>query len=88
MDNLYLPNHFRLPLFNIYSLIAVLCISVVAFFRKSGRQRLVPNVPIVGLDEIGNIAKARKRFRHDSKAMLLEGYHQVFYTHDALSVRG
>lgn len=68
----------------IYSLIrcalcvAGTCVLVVVILSNSSRQRLLPNVPIVGLDRTKTIKQAREQFRHGSKTMLLEGYRKVF----------
>ena len=49
-------------------------------FGSSKRQRILPNVPIVGLDGSKSIRQARENFRNGSKAMLLEGYREVFFS--------
>ena len=41
---------------------------------SSTRQRLVPGIPIVGDSNSKDRMHSRERFRHDSKAMLAEGY--------------
>ena len=53
------------------------CIISFAFVRDSKRQRILPDVPIVGLAKGETIRQARERFRHDSKKMLLDGYRKV-----------
>lgn len=61
--------------------ITLLCVCLASYvllsllFRK--RQRLAPGVPIVGLEGGTSLAAARKRFVHDSKSMLVEGYMKV-----------
>ena len=41
------------------------------------KQRLLPGVPVVGGADSASIRAQRKRFIHDSKAMLTEGYAKV-----------
>lgn len=41
------------------------------------KQKLVPGVPIVGGNSKKEILASRKRFIHESKDMLVEGYEQV-----------
>lgn len=42
------------------------------FSRK--KQRLVPGIPIVGIEEPGGIKQARENFSKDAKSILTEGY--------------
>ena len=58
-------------------LLALISILSVVSFSTSKRQRILPNVPIVGLDATRSIRQARESFRHGSKTMLLEGYRKV-----------
>lgn len=44
------------------------------FITRTGRQRHLPGVPIVGGSDPASIAKSRERFVHDGKNMLTEGY--------------
>ncbi|KAL8764502.1 MAG: hypothetical protein Q9194_007026, partial [Teloschistes cf. exilis] len=72
---------------------------VVVFFLVSSsaiqsynkRQRLIPGVPIVGIDERGSVKAARKRFVHDAKGLLQEGYEMagggLFYVPSPLGER-
>jgi len=50
---------------------------MVIVTRRTAKQRLVPGIPIVGGSGIDNIKKNRKRFIHDGKSMLDEGYREV-----------
>ena len=59
-------------------LLALIILLSVVSFSNSKRQRILPNVPIVGLDGTRSIRQARESFRHGSKTMLLEGYRKVF----------
>ena len=59
-------------------LLALISILSVVSFTSSKRQRILPNVPIVGLDETKSIRQARENFRNGSKTMLLDGYRKVF----------
>ena len=59
-------------------LLALISIFSVVSLSNSKRQRILANVPIVGLDGTRSIRQARKNFRHGSKTMLLEGYRKVF----------
>ena len=49
-----------------------------AYQSYSQRQRLAPGVPIIGVDEKGSVKAARKRFLHDAKGLLNEGYAKVW----------
>ena len=59
-------------------LLALIILLSVVSFSNSKRQRILPNVPVVGLDGTRSIRQARESFRHGSKTMLLEGYRKVF----------
>ena len=59
-------------------LLALISILSVASLINSKRQRILPDVPIVGLDGTESIRQARENFRNGSKTMLLEGYRKVF----------
>ncbi|KAL9576510.1 MAG: hypothetical protein Q9212_007036, partial [Teloschistes hypoglaucus] len=54
-------------------------------------KRLIPGVPIVGIDERGSVQAARKRFVHDAKGLLQEGYEMagggLFYVPSPLGER-
>jgi hypothetical protein len=64
------------PLFVV--LISVLFLIILKrSLGPSKRQRLVPGIPIVGGSDKKAILKNRKRFIHDGKDMLLEGYEKV-----------
>ena len=59
-------------------LVAVLTLTLITFFgRFKKRQKIVPRIPIVGGSDKKSIQQNRKRFIHDGKAMLLEGYQKV-----------
>lgn len=66
------------PVLNPYTLATLVFIHVLVLFSQSKRQKLLPNVLVVGVEGSTKIEEARKRFRHGSKAMLLEGYQKVF----------
>lgn len=66
------------PVLSPYTFVTLAFIYVLFLFSQSKRQKLLPNVPVVGVDGSSKIGEARKRFRHGSKAMLLEGYQKVF----------
>ncbi|KAH7028636.1 putative cytochrome P450 [Macrophomina phaseolina] len=72
-------------------LVAFVATAVIHHFAARRRQRLVPGVPIVGGNSAKALAESRKRFYHDSKAMLLEGYKQsrrgFYYVPTALGER-
>lgn len=55
----------------------LLCVFVSAALQLRKQQRIIPGVPIVGVDGKTSVALARKRFIRDSKTMLLEGYQKV-----------
>ncbi|KAI4237689.1 MAG: hypothetical protein LQ352_007923 [Teloschistes flavicans] len=75
------------------ALIAVLffLVSSSAIQSYTNRQRLAPGVPIVGIDERGSVQAARKRFVHDAKGLLREGYEMakggLFYVPSPLGER-
>lgn len=77
------PVHFP-PVFNLCGILLLLCLSILVLFSQPKRQRLLPNVPIVGVDKVVKISEARARFRHGSKDMLLEGYQKVPSISDAM----
>ena len=58
--------------------LALISILSIVSFTSSKRQRILPNVPIVGLNETKSIRQARENFRNGSKTMLLDGYRKVF----------
>ncbi len=58
--------------------VVVTCVLSVVVFSNSKRQRMLPGVPVIGLDGTKTIRQAREQFRHDSKTLLLEGYRKVF----------
>ena len=66
-------------------LLALISILSVVSFINSKRQRILPNVPIVGLDGTKSIRQAREIFRNGSKNMLLGGYRKVFSEFQALT---
>ncbi|KAA8909879.1 putative cytochrome P450 [Sphaerosporella brunnea] len=59
---------------------------------RTKKQRLVPNIPVVGVG-VGGIGAARKRFLSESRDMLLEGYRKyggnggMFYVPSPLGER-
>ena len=58
-------------------LLALITILTIASFSNSKPQRILPNVPIIGLEGTNSIRQAREKFRNGSKAILLEGYRKV-----------
>ena len=60
-------------------LAAVICILGIIAFINPARQRILQNVPVVGLERTKTLRQAREQFRHGSKNMLLEGYRKVFH---------
>ena len=59
-------------------LIGLLTLTLITVFGHFGkRQKIVPGIPIVGGKDKESVLKSRKRFVHDGKAMLLEGYQKV-----------
>ena len=74
------PIHFP-PVFNLYGLLLLLCLSILTFLSQPKRQRILPGVPIVGVGEAVKVSEARTRFRHGSKDILLEGYQKVKSVH-------
>ena len=58
-------------------LLALITVLSVVSFSNSKRQRILLNVPIVGLDRTKSIRQARESFRNGSKTMLLDGYRKV-----------
>lgn len=59
-------------------LVVILVLSVALLLRQSKtRQRIVPGIPIVGGNDKAAVLRNRKRFIHDGKSMLLEGYQKV-----------
>lgn len=65
--------------------------TIIYLLSAQKRQRLVPGVRIVGGGSAKALVESRKRFYHDSKAMLLEGYRQsggdFYYVPTALGER-
>ena len=57
------------------ALLLIPLLVLLRLFRR--RQRLLDNVPIIGMDEGCSISELRNRFRLSSKEILLEGYHKV-----------
>ena len=45
--------------------------------QRPKRQKLAPGIPIVGGSDIQHVKQNRKRFIHDGKSMLAEGYRKV-----------
>lgn len=43
-------------------------------YSSSPKQRLVPGIPVIGGSSKNDRVRSRERFRHESKAMLTEGY--------------
>lgn len=57
-----------------FTAVLISCL-MVASSKK--RQRLAPNIPVVGGSDKKSILKNRRRFIHDGMSMLAEGYEQV-----------
>lgn len=69
---------FVLDVRNLWAYLMFLVITLGFFLQNGGRkQRLVPGIPVVGGSDRESIKKQRKRFIHDSKAMITEGYKKV-----------
>ncbi len=49
----------------------------VTVSQRPKRQKLVPGILIVGGSDIQDVKQNRKRFIHDGKSMLAEGYRKV-----------
>ncbi|KAI1356558.1 putative cytochrome P450 [Xylaria sp. FL0043] len=68
-----------------------LLVSLIFFKPFAKRQRLVPEIPIVGGSDQASIKNNRKRFIHDGMAMLLEGYQEnrgnMYYVPSVLGER-
>ncbi|XXH01261.1 hypothetical protein Hte_007615 [Hypoxylon texense] len=54
-------------------LFVALAVILLKYFSKP-KQRLVPGIPVIGGASKKDRIRNRERFRHDSKAMLAEGY--------------
>ena len=60
------------------ALITVLGLILIIIYGQSKKhQKLVPGIPIVGGSDKESVLRNRKRFVHDGKSMLLEGYGKV-----------
>ena len=69
---------FVLDVRNVWACLTFLVIILGLFLQNGGsKQRLVPGIPVVGGSDRESIKKQRKRFIHDSKAMIIEGYKKV-----------
>ena len=64
---------------SLYAFLVLVFVPILALFSQSKRQKILPNIPIIGVDSTKQLAQARNRFRHGSKAMLLEGYQKVSF---------
>lgn len=60
-----------------YLLLALLLALSGPVLYPRRKQRYVPGVPIVGLEESGDIKQARENFCKDAKTMLMEGYRKA-----------
>lgn len=57
---------------------ALSIILVIVYVQATAKkQRLLQGVPVVGGSDPASIKASRKRFIHDSRAMLTEGYQKV-----------
>lgn len=52
-------------------------ILIILYGQSKKHQRIVPGIPIVGGSDKESVLRNRKRFVHDGKSMLLEGYGKV-----------
>ncbi|KAI1091697.1 cytochrome P450 [Rostrohypoxylon terebratum] len=60
---------------DIVGILAIIISTAVLWnYFSSPKQRLVPGIPVIGGASIKERIRNRERFRHDSKAMLTEGY--------------
>lgn len=60
-----------------YVIVLLLGLLVATASSSTKKQELVPGIPIVGGNNSQDLKRNRKRFVHDGKAMLDEGYRQV-----------
>lgn len=60
-----------------YLLLAVLLAICGPVLYPRQKQRYVPDVPIVGIEEPGGIKQARENFCTDAKSILSQGYQQA-----------
>ncbi|KAI1409846.1 cytochrome P450 [Hypoxylon sp. FL1857] len=59
----------------ITSLLFIITVTLIIWnYFSAPKQRLVPGIPIIGGTSTKDRIRSRERFRHDSKAMLTEGY--------------
>lgn len=67
------------PKINPYvALATILGLIIITVYGQSRKhQRIVPGIPIVGGSDKESVLRSRKRFVHDGKSMLLEGYGEV-----------
>lgn len=80
MDKILLPtqSNFSLPTsFHTFLASILLLIFALFSFSRSKQQRIIPDVPVIGVDGTDDLVEARHKFRHGSKSMLLEGYQKV-----------
>ena len=57
--------------------VSTLLVLAVLLGTPKKKQRLVPGIPVVGGDDRASILMNRKRFIHDGKNMLLDGYQKA-----------
>ena len=60
-----------------YALVIVFLLYVLAFFPRGKRQRILPEIPIAGVDGTVKPTEVRDKFRHGSKDILKQGYEKV-----------
>ncbi|KAK3177962.1 hypothetical protein OEA41_000094 [Lepraria neglecta] len=60
-----------------YLTVIVVGLLFVTLPQRPKRQKLAPGIPIVGGSDIQHVKQNRKRFIHDGKSMLAEGYRKT-----------
>lgn len=78
MEKFPVTTLFKLPsVSSPYGLFILFFLSVLAFFPRAKRQRILPETPIAGVDGTIKPAEVRAKFRHGSKNILKQGYEKV-----------
>lgn len=60
-----------------YLTIIVLGLLLATVSNRPKKQKLAPGIPVVGGSGLQQVKESRKRFIHDGKSMIEEGYRQV-----------
>ncbi|KAG6988956.1 ent-kaurene oxidase [Physcia stellaris] len=78
MEKFPVTNLFHFPsVSSPYALVIVFLLYVLAFFPRGKRQRILPEIPIAGVDGTVKPTEVRDKFRHGSKDILEQGYEKV-----------